>query len=136
MTGLGVVKRWPSWLLMAALACLFLTLGATRDRSGSTSVERVRGISSTIKCPICGGESVYESRVPIAGLIREEIARQVAAGSSDGEVRAAVQRAYPEAQILTPPSSGIGAFVWVLPVVLFVLGAAGLTRSFLRWRVR
>lgn len=129
------MKRWPTWALMAAIVIALLVVGGTRARGESSSAGRVRAIAETVKCPVCAGESVYESRVPVAGLIRDEIARQVAGGHSDREVRAAVQRAYPDAQILTPPATGVGAIVWMLPVMLFVLGGFGLARAFLRWRV-
>ncbi len=128
------MKRWPMWLFMAAVVVALLAFGSQRANDSGTAPERVKAIAATIKCPVCSGESIAVSRVPAAVAIREEIARQVAEGRSDSEVRQAINAAYPDATILTPPSSGFASLVWILPVALLIAGGFGLASAFRRWQ--
>jgi cytochrome c-type biogenesis protein CcmH len=118
---------------MAALAVALLVAGATRGNGPVTQADRARAIGQTIKCPVCGGETIADSKVSVAVAIRELVARELAAGKTDDEVRAVVERQYPDTQ-LTPPATGITSLVWVLPVVVLVFGLAGLATAFRRWR--
>ena len=82
------LKGWPGWLLLAVVLAAFLTIGATRASGARSNAERVDAIAKTIKCPVCRSESVFDSRADASQNIRDEIARQVAAGRSDDEIRA------------------------------------------------
>jgi cytochrome c-type biogenesis protein CcmH len=53
-----------------------LAVGATRDGGPSTPEERVEAISRRLACPICDGESVFESRNNASASIRQEIRRR------------------------------------------------------------
>jgi cytochrome c-type biogenesis protein CcmH len=118
---------------MALLTIALLVAGATRGHGPVTQTDRARAIGRTIKCPVCGGETVADAKVSVAVAIRELIARELATGKTDDEVRAVVERQYPDTQ-LTPPATGVNSVVWILPVVVFVLGLAGLASAFRRWR--
>jgi len=131
----SVLKRWPGWLLMAVVLAAFLTIGATRASGARSNAERVDAIAKTIKCPVCRSESVFDSKAQASQNIRDEIARQVATGRTDGEIRAYVNdRFKDQGLLLVPPKTGIDSLVWVLPVVAVVLAAGGLAVAFHRWR--
>src|SRR4029079_10550100 len=99
-----------------------------------TQSERIDGIARTIRCPTCAGESVFESKSAAAENIRNEIARQVAAGNTDNQIRRFLADRYGDDVLLVPSASGVGALVWVLPVVVAVLAVGGLALAFRRWR--
>jgi cytochrome c-type biogenesis protein CcmH len=131
-----VLKGWPGWLLMAAVLAGALTLGVTRADGPRTNDERVEAIAKTIKCPVCRSESVFDSKADASQNLRDEIARQVAAGRTDNEVRAYINaRFQDQGLLLVPPKTGIDSLVWVLPVVALVLAAGGLAVAFRRWRL-
>ena len=88
-----------------------------QGREPRTLQDRVDAIAKTIKCPQCRSESVYESRTAASEDIRRQIAVQVQDGRSADEIRASISAAYDQDLVLTPPSSGVGGLVWVLPVV-------------------
>lgn len=123
------------WLLLATLAAAFLAVGASRGTGPTNNTERIDAIAKTLKCPACVGESVYESRVAVAINIREEIARQVAAGATDGDIRARIERQFPGSE-LVPPAEGANLVLWVAPVVALVLGLGGVALAFRRWRAQ
>jgi cytochrome c-type biogenesis protein CcmH len=84
-------------------------------------------------CPACSGETVADSQAPVAVNIRKQIARKVAEGESDDEIREDLAATYGDRVILNPPKSGIAGLVWVLPVAVLVAAFAGLVLAFRRW---
>ena len=127
-------RRPLVWILMAVAALALVVAGAVKERGASSQSERARAIGQTVRCPICGGETVADSKVAVAIAIRELIASELATGRTDQQVRNAVEQQYPGTQ-LVPPTSGIGSLVWILPVVAFGAGASALAMAFRRWRV-
>ena len=122
------------WSVMAVLAAVLLAFGATRSSGPSTQEERIDSISKRLACPTCNGESVYVSRASAAESIRNEIARQVAAGQrADDDIVAYIESRFP-GSLLLPPGDGVDALVWVLPVVALVCGFGGLVVVFRRWK--
>lgn len=123
-----------AWTAMAILAVVLLVFGASRSSGPTTQEERIDAISKRLACPTCSGESVYVSRAAAAESIRNEIARQVAAGQrADDEIVAYVESRFP-GSLLLPPGEGVDALVWVLPVVALVCGFGGLVVVFRRWK--
>jgi cytochrome c-type biogenesis protein CcmH len=118
--------RRAGWAAMAAaIACLLVV--ATMDRGGAeTDSERIQRLSESFACPQCRGESVADSTAAVAATIREFIADEVSAGSTDTEIRDQLVRAYQGRILRNPPAEGLGALVWMLPVMLIVGGAAGI----------
>ena len=130
------LKRWPAWLVMAVVVAAALTIGVTRAGGPRTNEERVEAIAKTIKCPVCRSESVFDSKADASQNIRDEIARQVAAGRGDDQIRAFINaRFQDQGLLLVPPKSGVDSLVWVLPVVALVLAAGGLVVAFRKWRL-
>lgn len=128
------LKSWPVWGAMGIVVVVLLLFGALRDSGPSTQAERVDSIAQRLACPTCDGESIYVSRAPAAEAIRNEIARQVAAGqSTDNEIVAYIEQRFP-GSLLLPRAEGVDSLVWVLPVVVLVLGFGGLALAFRKWR--
>jgi cytochrome c-type biogenesis protein CcmH len=122
------LRRRIGWFAILAVTTVLLVIGGARDRGAASTLERVREISATTKCPACVGESVGQSNAPASVIIKKEIANQVAAGKSDSEIRVFIASTYAGAVQLTPPATGAASLVWVLPVMLLVLlGAVAIT---------
>lgn len=133
MTAVSARSR-GAWLLLALAAVAALAVGASRTGGASTPQERIDAIARTIKCPVCPAESVYESRNSVALNVKAEIARRVRAGETNNQIRSGLAARYGEGVLLVPKASGIDAVVWVLPVVVLMVSAAGLLVAFGRWR--
>lgn len=131
----GAAKRWPGWLILAVVAAVLLVVGASRGQGPSTPQDRVDDISRHLACPVCDGESVFESRNASSQNIRNVIEQQVATGTmSDDEIIAHVQRSQQADLLLVPRSSGFEALAWALPAMAVVIAAGALTVTFMRWR--
>jgi cytochrome c-type biogenesis protein CcmH len=128
-------KRWPGWLALAVVAVVLLAVGANQDNTPTTREERIEAISKRLACPICDGESVFESRNNASVAIRNEIAAQVDGGvRSDEEIITFIEQRYGSRVLLVPRATGLDALVWALPVAAFVCATAGLTVAFRRWK--
>jgi cytochrome c-type biogenesis protein CcmH len=128
-------KRWPAWVLLVFVVVAFLAVGASRDSGPSTPAERADAIAQRVACPVCDGESVYESRNTASINLRNAIAELVNEGrASDDEIIATIERSYGGQVLLVPKASGFDALVWALPVAALVCALAGLAAAFRRWR--
>ncbi len=130
------LKRWPSWVLLVLVVGGLLAVGAARDAAPRSPKERVEEISKRLACPICDGESVFESRNADSQAIRIEIARQVDTGTvSDDQIINFIEQRFGSKVLLVPRATGIDALVWALPVAAWVCAIVGLGFAFHRWKV-
>lgn len=90
--------------------------------------DRAREIGSSIRCPVCQGESIADSPSPLAedmmGLVRERIAE----GRSDGQIIDELIASYSGAQLLDPPFSLETAALWAIPATVLAVGVAAAMR--------
>lgn len=130
------MSRRLSWLLVLFVGVGALAVGATRDRGPLDPGDRIDAISRRIACPVCDGESVYESRNPASEAIRSAIREGVRGGALDDDaVIAGVAEAYGAQVLLVPRATGLDALAWALPVTAAVVAIAALGAAFRRWRV-
>lgn len=122
------------WALMGAAAVVVVILGASAPPTSGTSDDRLFALAAQLKCQQCVGESVAGSQSPSAVKFREEIASQMATGATDDEILGFFTQRYGPEVLLTPPATGFGALVWVVPVVAVAGAALLLTSTFRRWR--
>ena len=128
-------KGWPGWLALALVVVGLLAVGINQSSGPTTPEERVEAISKRLACPICDGESVFESRNNASVAIRTEIAAQVESGvRSDEEIITFIEQRYGSRVLLVPRATGLDALVWALPVAAFVCATAGLAFAFRRWK--
>jgi cytochrome c-type biogenesis protein CcmH len=129
------VKGWAGWVALVLVIAGFLAVGATRDGGPQTQEDRIDELTKRVACPICDGESVFESRNNASEAIRNQVAELVAANDlGDNEIIAFIETRYGAEVLLVPRSSGLDALVWVLPAVAFVCGLAALVVVFRRWK--
>ena len=123
-------------MLLVLVVGGLLAVGAARDAGARTPQERVEEISQRLACPICDGESVFESRNADSQAIRIEIARQVDTGTvSDDQIINFIEQRFGSKVLLVPKATGIDALVWALPVAALVCALVGLGVAFRRWKV-
>ena len=130
------IKGWPGWLLILVVAVVALVIGSTRSTGPLTDGDRLDAISQRLACPVCDGESVYESQASAATNIKLQIKSLIAQGKfSDNQIIQYINTQYQTQTQLVPKASGFDAIVWVVPVLAGVLAVAGLTVAFRRWKL-
>lgn len=129
------LKRWPGWVLLVLVVAGFLAYGTTRDAGALTPEERVEEITKRLACPVCDGETVYESSNPASAAIRSEVKAQVTStDATDDEIVAYIVQQFEARTQLLPKATGFESLVWVLPATAFVCASVGLGLAFRRWR--
>jgi cytochrome c-type biogenesis protein CcmH len=129
------LKKWPAWVLLVFVVVAFLAVGATRDDGPRTPQERSDAIAQQVACPVCDGESVFESRNTASVNIRNRITELVNGGqASDDEIIADIEASFGGRILLVPKATGFDALVWALPVAALICAVAALAVTFRRWR--
>ena len=127
-------QQWWWWALMALVLVLAVAFGTRTTPKAGVSDERLFAISGRLKCLQCVGESVAASQAPLAVQFRQEIRDQMERGATDDEILNFFVQRYGQEVLLTPPSSGLGGLVWVIPVVAVAGALLLLAATFRRWR--
>lgn len=115
------------WLLLLLLAGSTLTQAAIDPHGFRDAAERERfqALTRELRCPKCQNQDLADSNAPIAGDLRREIQRLMAAGQSDDQIIAYLEQRYGEFIRYRPPFEGRTLLLWLLPG-LGLLGGAGL----------
>ena len=129
--GRGMRLLWPLLLIVAAAT---LVVAEVAERPSLTNADRAHELAQEFACPVCAGQSVAESDVPIARTIRASIASMVDGGATDDDIRTMLVARFGEDIDYTPSGSGLIGLVWVLPVVAVVLAVALATAAVRRWQ--
>jgi cytochrome c-type biogenesis protein CcmH len=132
----SAVRRWAPWVLLVAVAVAALSIGVSSGGGRPSLDARVQHLSSEVRCPVCHGETVAQSEAAPSVEIRDEIRTDLQKGESDGQILDSIVASYGPGILEKPEAKGIDVLVWVLPVIGFVIGAAGLLWLFVRWRSR
>jgi len=127
------MTRKLAWGAMTLIAAVAFTIGATRSGDARTNAERIDALAKEMRCLQCAGETVFESRASFAENVKSEIAKLVAAGRTDDEVRATLVAEQGEQILMLPDAEGSNSLLWVLPIMVLVCGGAGLFLTFRRW---
>jgi cytochrome c-type biogenesis protein CcmH len=130
------LKSWWGWAALAVVVASALAVGATRAGGPQTPEDRVDSITQRLACPICDGESVFESRNNASDDIRNGVAELVRLNQlSDDEIIGVIETRYGASVLLVPRATGFDALIWVLPAIVFVGAVAALVVAFRRWRL-
>jgi len=108
-----------------ALARLLLAMAVIVAASSARATpDRVHALATELRCPVCQNQNLADSNADLAVDLRREIARQVAAGRTDEEVRRFMVERYGHYVLYDPPWTPHTALLWSAPALL--LAGAGL----------
>ncbi|GHJ54032.1 hypothetical protein Nm8I071_33390 [Nonomuraea sp. TT08I-71] len=113
------------------LATLAAAAGAALARSAGDPgrPDPVRDVSAGLRCPACQGESVADSRSPIAAAMRQVVADQVAQGRNGAEIRRWFVQRYGADVLTDPPARGVRLLLWGVPVLALLAGGYAALRT-------
>jgi cytochrome c-type biogenesis protein CcmH len=117
---------------LAAVVLFGLGLGL-RDQHGT---DRVRDITTRLRCPVCQGESVADSPSQNAQEIATLVKQQVDAGWTTPQIEQYFVNRYGSFILLDPPRSGSTLWLWVAPVVVVTVGLVAMLSRLDRSRRR
>jgi cytochrome c-type biogenesis protein CcmH len=126
-------RWWLPWLALVAVVLIAVIVVAARSSPSRSPAARAARLDSELACPVCVGEAVADSDAPESRAIRADIVKRIRAGQGDGQIRDAYVAIYGEHILLTPSNRGLGVVAWGLPIVVLVLGGAGIVFAVRRW---
>ena len=115
--------------LLTLLAALLLAAPAAAQRTSLPDIE------DEVMCVECG-TVLSVSNSPVAQQERDFIRRQVAAGKTKEQIKAALVAEYGEDVLAEPERSGFNLALWLVPIALVLLAAVGIVFAVRRWRGR
>lgn len=83
---------------------------------------RTAEVASTLRCPVCQGESIQDSPSELAQQMRSVVKDRLRQGDSPEQVRAYFAARYGEWILLEPKMTGLNVMLYLLPVVLILGG--------------
>ena len=130
-----MTRHLLAWLTIAVVGVSTLVFAAVDQGAPTTNADRAYELAKDFACPVCQGQSIAESDVVVARNIRREIRVWVDEGRSDDFIRDQLVANFGEDIDYTPPSDGITALVWILPIVAGAVAGGGLVLAFRKWRL-
>ena len=90
--------------------------------------------NATIYCPVCENVPLDVCPTQACAQWRDTIRERLVAGDSEQEIKDFFVEQYGARVLATPPATGFNWLVYVLPPVVFLVGAFILVRTFRNWR--
>jgi len=115
------MTRWP--VILGALLCLAAAADPAERLPNAAQETRARTLFRETRCLVCQGESIDESDATLAADLRRVIRQHIAAGASDGQVRAFLAARYGDFVLFRPRITWTNALLWGGP---FIVALAGL----------
>ncbi len=120
-------------LLAAPFLCSFEPVQAQAADQRAAAVEdtfsdpameaRARNLQRQLRCLVCQGESIDESRAPLAGELRHLVRQQMAEGRSDKEIEDYLTARYGNFILMKPPLQADTVFLWTAPFLVLIAAA-------------
>jgi len=123
-----ILRSFALWCV-AFVAVVAFTVVLNPHASSASA--RIAHIETLVRCPSCDDLSVAVSNATSAIAVRHEIATKVHEGQSDNKILTSLESAYGTSILLSPPTSGVGVLLWVVPIVgllVLIASAVRLTR--------
>jgi cytochrome c-type biogenesis protein CcmH len=106
---------------------------ATQDAAEADLEARTTAVASTLRCPVCQGESIQDSPADLAQDMRALVREQLRAGRTPEEVKAYFVGRYGEWILLEPRMSGLNVLLYAFPVLLVLGGLAAVVLLVRKW---
>jgi cytochrome c-type biogenesis protein CcmH len=84
---------------------------------------RARNLQRQLRCLVCQGESIDESRAPLAAELRHLVRQQMADGHSDRQIEDFLTARYGNFILMKPPLQANTIFLWTAPFLVLIAAA-------------
>jgi len=121
------------WFVVLVVAVGSLLASEVVDHAPRTNAERVHALADDFACPVCQGQSLAESDVPVARTIRAAMRNMVDEGRTDDQIRSMLVTRFGEHVDYTPSGRGLTGLVWILPVAVGSVAVVGFAAALRRW---
>ena len=108
---------------LAMVLSIFLLVEAScLENRELTLNEQAQAIDRSLICPVCPGETIDQSQVPLAQQMRDMVRQKLGAGESAEEIRQYFVERYGTSVLAEPPKQGFHLVAWIIPPMIVVMG--------------
>ena len=87
-------------------------------------------ITKNLRCLICQGQSVYDSESEFSSTIKLLVKKKINEGKSEKQIYEFLRERYGDWVIFEPKLNKNTYILWLLPLLLFLLGGAIISKKF------
>ena len=88
-------------------------------------------IAKNLRCLVCQGQSVYDSDTEFANSVKILIKNKIDEGLSEKQIYIYLKERYGEWILFDPEFSKKTYFLWLLPILMFVIGGTLIFKLFI-----
>ena len=88
-------------------------------------------ITKNLRCLICQGQSVYDSDTEFANSLKILVKNKLEEGKTEKEIYSFLKDKYGEWILYDPEFNKNTYFLWLLPILMFLIGGAIVIRLFI-----
>ena len=88
-------------------------------------------ITKNLRCLICQGQSIYDSDSEFANSLKLVIKQKLENGNNEKQIYDYLQKKYGEWILYDPKFNKNTYFLWLLPILMFIIGGAIIFKLFI-----
>ena len=88
-------------------------------------------ITKNLRCLICQGQSVYDSDSEFANSLKLVVEKKLENGDSEEQIYDFLQEKYGQWILYDPKFNKNTYFLWLLPILIFIIGGAIIFKLFI-----
>ncbi len=92
--------------------------------AGARLDERTNDVSALLRCPVCQGMAVADSKAEMAVNMKAQVRELLERGYTEEQILKYFELSYGQFVLLEPKFEGFTSLVWLLPVIALAIGAA------------
>tara|TARA_B100000902_G_C27256131_1_gene887927 strand:- start:508 stop:873 length:366 start_codon:yes stop_codon:yes gene_type:complete len=110
---------------------LFIFFVTNLSISNAENIDLSTKITKNLRCLICQGQSVYDSDSEFANSVKILVNEKLSEGKTEKDIYALLKDKYGEWILYDPKFNKNTYFLWLLPILMFVIGGAIIVRLFI-----
>ena len=110
---------------------LFLISNINLSFADEKEIKLQNKITKNLRCLICQGQSIYDSDSQFAISLKILVKKKLNEGLSEKEIYEYFENKYGEWILYDPKFNKNTYFLWLLPVLIFIIGGAILFKLFI-----
>ena len=87
-------------------------------------------ITKNLRCLICQGQSIYDSDSEFANSVKILVKKELDNGATETQIYEYLENRYGEWILYDPKFSKKTYFLWLLPILMFLIGGAIIVKIF------
>ena len=116
------------------LVIILVILSLNKLFAQDQNIDLKTKITKNLRCLICQGQSVYDSDSDFANSLKIIVEKKLDEGQEEHEIYDYLKEKYGEWILYDPKFSKNTYFLWLLPLLMFVLGGAIILKLFIKKR--